>query len=238
MKPVILLCGKAGVGKDTLADHIISKIPNSRKISHSDPMKELGMYTFGFTKEQMYGSSEMRNKPDLRFKDPLSFIDIRIDIDKLSNTTNTALFSLSRRKSCSPHKMIGDFSNSLFHKMHNQKAILSPRIFLQEFGTEFARKMDPDVWTNAAINRAYSESFDLTVITDGRFRNEISNARKNGIPSVLIKSVSSLTSSHQSESELDKIPDYWFDNYINNYKTQEHGLEIYLEQGMQVVLSL
>ncbi len=235
MKPVILLCGKAGVGKDTLADHIISKIPNSRKIAHSDPMKELGMCTFGFTQKQMFGSSEMRNKPDLRFADPLAFLDIRVDVDGLSNATRKALSPLARGRSL--HKMVSDFSNNLFHKMHKQKAILSPRIFLQEFGTEFARKIDPDVWTKAIIDRAYSGSFDLTVITDGRFRNEISNARKNGIPSILIKSSSSLTSSHQSESELDKIPDYWFDRIQTNYKTHD-GLEIYLEQGMQLVFSL
>ena len=52
---IIGICGLKRVGKDTLADYIVSKY-NFVKYSLGDPVKETCRHLFGFTDEQLYGN--------------------------------------------------------------------------------------------------------------------------------------------------------------------------------------
>jgi hypothetical protein len=66
---VIGLCGNAGAGKDTVADHLVA---NHRfvKVSLADPLKRICRDVFRFSDEQLWGPSEMRNAPDSNWSRP------------------------------------------------------------------------------------------------------------------------------------------------------------------------
>ena len=63
--PLIMLFGKAGSGKNTVASMISSKV-RCVEIAQADPIKRLGKYLFEFTDDQLWGPSELRNAPDHR----------------------------------------------------------------------------------------------------------------------------------------------------------------------------
>lgn len=63
---VIGVTGKAGSGKDTVAD-ILVKRHGFKKIGLADPMKEICQSLFGFSEQQLWGPSAEREKPDPRW---------------------------------------------------------------------------------------------------------------------------------------------------------------------------
>ena len=122
---------------------------------------------------------------------------------------------------------------------------ITPRLALQTLGTDWGRdSVDRYMWTDHAIRTAdlltwggfgydrekglFSQphtKYDLVVLTDGRFISEFERIREEG--GIVIKlrrdrgSASSTTrlagiSGHQSEEEIDTIPDDFFDAVINN----------------------
>jgi len=60
---------------------------------------------------------------------------------------------------------------------------ITPRKFLQHFGTDFVRKIvDENFWVikmQQEINKAKKEGFDLFIITDCRFENELNLKKTN-----------------------------------------------------------
>lgn len=70
MKPIIIaLTGPAGCGKDTVGIIITTELQRKQEYAYSlealaFPMKQFCMDLFGWSYDQMYGSSELRNKPD------------------------------------------------------------------------------------------------------------------------------------------------------------------------------
>lgn len=63
---IIGITGKAGSGKDTVADLLV-RDHGFVKVALADPLKRICKEVFGFTDEQLWGPSEKRNAPDLRF---------------------------------------------------------------------------------------------------------------------------------------------------------------------------
>jgi hypothetical protein len=66
---LIGICGKAGSGKDTIAD-ILVRDHGLAKIALADPLKRIALDVFAFTFEQLWGPSAMRNAPDMRYPRP------------------------------------------------------------------------------------------------------------------------------------------------------------------------
>lgn len=70
---IIALSGRAGSGKSTVADVLKKIVPFDAPIvqmAFADPMKKFAKEVFDFTDHQLYGPSEARNGPDLRFTRP------------------------------------------------------------------------------------------------------------------------------------------------------------------------
>lgn len=99
------------------------------------------------------------------------------------------------------------------------------RTILQKVGTDLARNNNPDIWVNVVNEMilAIGSEFDVVIISDVRFSNEIDKMREFGwdVASVKINRLNfenSLTEeqrNHPSEIALD---DYEFDFYLN-FKT-------------------
>lgn len=64
---IIGLCGRAGAGKDTVADMIVGKDPHYAKVALADPMKRLCKEVFNFSDSQLWGASDHRNEADPRY---------------------------------------------------------------------------------------------------------------------------------------------------------------------------
>lgn len=63
---IVAICGKAGSGKSTVAD-ILARDHQFVVVSLADPIKRICKDVFDFTDEQLWGPSEARNAPDIRY---------------------------------------------------------------------------------------------------------------------------------------------------------------------------
>lgn len=64
--PIMLICGAAGSGKDTVAA-MLAKYTNGVCIAQADPMKRFAATIFEFDEDQLWGPSESRNRDDVRY---------------------------------------------------------------------------------------------------------------------------------------------------------------------------
>lgn len=115
----------------------------------------------------------------------------------------------------------------------SQDLTLTPRVALQQLGTEVARAIDPDVWVRFTIRTAkrilegghYDRLYGVggcirqedsppvngVVISDVRFPNEVAAIQRNGGKVWRKKRQFSVLSSHASETALSDRPDSHFD---------------------------
>lgn len=215
---LIAMCGHAGCGKDTAADHLESKY-GFEKLALSKPIKKFGERVFDFSSKQLYGPSACRNAIDERYYDSNAW-------DMAENRMMT--FGPTWVQSVVPDHSPKDY-HSLVRWFDELKADffssgLSPRIMLQRLGTEWGRNIDKDIWSKAAIRTA--RSLEKCVITDVRFFNEVGIITKAGGKVIRIHrdetdDAASLIGigNHSSEAELIMLPDDMFDVVMNNNKS-------------------
>lgn len=79
--PIVLLVGQAGSGKDTVASFMV-KNHGAISIAHADPMKRLCALIFGFTEDQLWGSSDQRNGVDDRYYSDDAWVDARLKLQE------------------------------------------------------------------------------------------------------------------------------------------------------------
>lgn len=225
--PIFLLCGNAGVGKDTTAQSMVrafktrsihQNIDHGIKVmvtAQADDIKFLAQDIFDFSTAQLWGPSENRNAPDTRYQDPLQF--------------EAAYYRLLKTKTNVCHRLFGEdivsgsrLETWFYDTRHHAKSTgaLTPRHVLQTLGTEWGRSIDPGVWVNAALARA-EQAIDrgdagAVIITDGRFRNEILAVKRRGGVVLKIEREGTQVGTHQSEAELGTVPSWFFDDEIHN----------------------
>lgn len=153
----IVLSGDAGVGKDSVADVLVAS-HNFQKFSLADDMKSFAMSVFGFTYDQLYGPSTLRNEPDPVWSRPCPRC-------KRTSMVENVVFGEDPRD-CSTCEGKGKINDN------------SPRRILQLLGDEWGRQMiHPDIWTLAARPKldGLTLSGQNIVVTDARFENDRCN---------------------------------------------------------------
>lgn len=221
---IIGICGNAGVGKDTSADHLVAK-HRFRKVSLADPLKRIARDVYAFTEEQLWGPSHMRNAPDYRY-----VRELHERHDWQDDRDNAKLFRCAR---C---------GTSSADDPPRCTVYLTPRFALQSLGTEWGRTCYGDTWVSLAIRTAQDllatdyghytvqqgfwedvKTGDPTkgvVIPDVRFRNEIDTIHAAGGKVIrLLRPIEGLQGAagvHASEAEQRALPDPLFDAIVLN----------------------
>lgn len=95
---LIGLTGKAGSGKSTCAEALVSQMRTSYdplfvEVSLGAPVKEVAREIWGFSTEQLYGPSECRNAPDHRWPmgDGSTYLTPRLALQRLGTDCVRAL---------------------------------------------------------------------------------------------------------------------------------------------------
>ena len=231
--PIIMIVGPASSGKDTVAD-LICKHSNTGKIALADPFKHYLRYLFDLDLDLIMGPSENRSVLDERTMGG-DFWDSAIS--KLSQErgyTETWLVEMG---------FLGERVQTAFHYLFNWVCNMktqyvgvgcSIRTLLQSFGTEWGRVQNPNLWIDAGLRRAQeylcNEPYcDFVVISDGRRRNEVLKTKMVG--GLIIKLETNRPKEpekfreHISETDLETIPEYWYDVVVFNDQLDKKGLE-------------
>lgn len=246
MIPIILICGEAGSGKDTITG-FLAKNYGAQSIAFADPMKRFVMKSFKFTEDQLWGPSEKRNAIDTRFG---SYKECNSVLDLIANGVGLDDLGVEYGSDAFVSNSFSDLKTWAFQllKEAQRDGGLTPRKTLQTLGTEWGRRRDSQMWVNQALATAkfllyggfsytrtsgliadQSVGPTLVVISDGRFKNEVLRVRELGgavwkIEASTNKAVETAgIPGHKSEAEQRSIPLYWFTAILNNDKSK--GLE-------------
>lgn len=93
--------------------------------------------------------------------------------------------------------------------------VLNIREFLQRYGTEAHRNIfGPDFWVDAALPPNYNHKFEVVVVTDVRFPNELNRIHDLGGFTVRILGDDDQDFDHPSEQHLNC--EYTLDNSVRN----------------------
>jgi len=153
---IVGVIGRARSGKNTVAKIAAEVVPNVcgqlvEELAFADPLKKFCQEVYDFSDEQLWGPSEERNKPDVRYPRPHGFVD----------PTGTG-------------SVVCDKCGKPYDVTSRVCSYLTPREALQTLGTEWGRKCWPDTWLALGIRRARAAELRgrLVFITDCRFVNE------------------------------------------------------------------
>ena len=106
-----------------------------------------------------------------------------------------------------------NLSDAVFDTMRNRK--MTAREVMQYVGTDFFRRICPNVWVDSTIRKILNEKPKLAIIVDCRFPNEVEGVQKNGGKVVrLTRNIFGNEDQHASETALDSYSK--FDAIINN----------------------
>lgn len=91
--------------------------------------------------------------------------------------------------------------NELTNNYWNNKQ-LTAREVMEFIGTDIFRKMQTNVWADATIKNIHDDNYDLAIIADCRFPNEVEAIKNSG--GIVIKlNRNPFNSQHESETSLD-----------------------------------
>lgn len=231
------LLGPAGSGKDLLAD-FLDEHNGFRKISFADPIKRFAKKTFGFTEDQLWGPSKLRNQT----------IDISLEwwMNAVGNMGSAFDEILN-------HVLQESYRSSGFIKLmewfselrRTYPEQISARLVLQTLGTEWGRSVEPLLWARYAHQQAekfkqpnvvYNKTeYDISplperylpentnmrpcngvVIPDHRFINEVALTQELGgyvirLRRLALENTSVGIAGHRSEAEQNALFDDAFD---------------------------
>jgi hypothetical protein len=242
--PILIVSGKAGSGKDTVAAFIAEKY-NGVCIAQADPMKRLAGALFGFTETQLWGPSECRNaatKCTPVNPDAMDTVQLARDFCEEMGLGN----------GWEARKLLDWYEGQFAEYLKND--VIAPRTVLQTMGTEWGREIKPSMWIEKAVGNARKlveggfgyargvglrhdkdKSFDYAIITDGRFRNEMLAVRFLGGAALRVIRPSKAAQTvgiagHRSEKELDTIPEHFYSGTIMNDSTFDELYERVMDE--------
>ena len=239
-KQIAIVFGKAGSGKDTLARLMLDRLETfgiqTASVALADPMKRFCAQVFGWPEQLLWGPSEVRNGVAPGFESGSSELleNLVQAEERYENLRKGWLRNLTGSNDPRNAELLYNWFENC-----KKKAIkdgLSVRFALQQLGTEFGRAVSPEVWVRSVGSTCFDllegnvdyhrtlgkfsspgKRIGFVVITDGRFQNEALVLRGSGGAVIkIVGRTSSVGNSHASESEMDSIPQNFFDYHVRN----------------------
>ncbi len=204
---LIGLMGKSKSGKDTVGQMLVEHDPRGATLAFADKLKEMIMDLFGATHADLYTDEGKASKTKFPLLKCPSCKGIRCE-----RVTSAQVV-------CHTCTMVGE--PQAFSTFWEWREVA------QFGGTEFGRFVDENVWVRHALERASVMLEDpkhpklFVAITDCRFKSEMKAIKAAGGEiwrirrPVTDKRATGLVG-HQSEAEMDTIPDSEFHRVINN----------------------
>lgn len=232
MTPIVLFSGQARSGKDTAAKVLCARY-NGAAVAFADPIKRFMKLGFGLTDAQLWGDEK-----------EMEFHHNKVDEVALDEAFRQAVAPLDLDEEAEY-----DDDDFFYEWLTDLPSKVTPRLMMQTFGTECVReKLGPDFWADigqmvatellaggkrytpqgGVFDGARSEkavNTDFVVFTDGRFRNELMLVKQLGGLCVRVVrpdaqlGLTALARAHASETEMNSIPDWWFDSVLKNTST-------------------
>jgi len=187
---LIAISGHAGSGKDAMADYLCRQY-NFVKVGLADPLKRYCSDAFDFSDQQLYGPSEFRNAPDIRYP--------RMDGSCLSPREALQRLGTEFGRTCYPNVWI-DYAVRIHKKLRSGEYN-----YHQKLGVFF-----DSARTNHPMN---------VVCSDVRFTNEVMGFKGAGALLIRLKRQGATgdvgIKGHASEEEQKSFKDEWFDVVID-----------------------
>lgn len=196
-KLIIAVCGLAGSGKDTACDYLV-KDHHYKKTSFAAPLKQMAKIAFGFTDEQLYGPSTKREEQDVRYPFSGNCVACGGDCRHVTGDLHVA-----DHWSCTKC-------------FRGYPEFINARIALQTLGTEWGRRLTPNIWADAAVNNILNSEEPRWCLSDLRFKNEFDAVKAAG-GFVIRLMRGKVQHHHASETELLSIPLSDFDMVLHNH---------------------
>lgn len=208
---IIGISGLAGSGKDTAADYMLEQ-DGFIKVSLADPIKRFAIDVWEFSEDQLWGPSKCRNSPDYRYEvSPDVFLTPRKVLQHVGTEgarhfdpdvwIRYAIRTATRLLEAKPKELC-----------YSKTSGLEP--YWSDFPQGTFETID-----------GFPNKVLAVVIPDVRFKNEIREIRQAGGKMLrVVRPGSGLHGSyavHQSEAEMEAIPDAEFDAVIHNIGTLE-----------------
>lgn len=199
---LIGITGLKGSGKDTVGDIILELAPFERK-SFAGPIKEIAKDLFNWDEEDVNGAfKETIRKATIPHWETQVLAILRKYVHEFKAVNDRDLIKLFTNEVLVNAGEHYPWITILKSWKKNLTISISPRKFMQFFGTNFARQIDNNIW----INQALDPLSPNLVITDVRFNNEGEAIKNKG--GKIIKVSRELSSNnidaHSSEKGLRK----------------------------------
>lgn len=118
-----------------------------------------------------------------------------------------------------------NITDAFFDAKINRK--MTAREVMQHVGTDFFRRIYPQVWVESTIRKIQKESPELAIIVDCRFENEVKGIQAAGGKVIrLTRNIYGDSDQHPSETALDEYNgfDYVLDNQNMSIKEQNESI--------------
>lgn len=211
---VLGLFGQLGSGKSTAARLLVEQHGFVER-SFATPLKRLVGQLFDLPDATLYGPSDARNVVDARGTSPEYWRGVRARIVDLAPEL-CALFARAPSKIARGRVLIHLLD--VVEGLETHGASFSPRVALQQLGTEWGRALWQDVWTEACRREVETSGAARVVLSDVRFPNEAALVRQLGGRVVWIDAsqrIAPTAGSHASESTLEQARS-WVDAVVDN----------------------
>lgn len=227
MVKIIGISGRKQSGKNTTANYINGHVLKSKNMIEDfyiDNEGNLVINTSDQSGKSGYGVLDVVRKDaaflDYADKELWPYIKVYHFADYLKELSinlfglnPSQVYGSDKQKNMKTHLRWQDMPENA----SNKEGKMTNREFLEYFGTSIVRKIRPDAWVHATINKIVAEDSQLAIIPDVRFPNEVEAIKDNG--GVVLRLTRDIfKDSIVCESALDKENFDWekFDHVIDN----------------------